>query len=86
MSLVTLDKLAEFRGKTLEEKMREKHLHEQMVSCIDFVIEKASQMDPDDPILRDLENILEVFDRRHEQVVSSIAVNENRSGANNRRY
>ncbi len=82
MTVITLEKRNEFREKPLEEKMREMHLCQQIISCIDFVIEKTSQMEPDSPLIDDLQNILDVFDRKHEQVVTSIAVNKNRSGAN----
>ena len=76
MSVTRLgDQLASASG-TFEERVKQKRLLEQMISCIDFIMEKVSSMNSKDPILDELQTLAEAFDLRHEQIVSHMVAND----------
>lgn len=82
MIVIGTNQKSEDKSKSAEDLLAEMRLYEQMISCIDFVLEKTSALDSDDPILSDLQTILETYDRRHENIVSAITANKNKKNGN----
>ena len=75
MKVINLEIAKNYPDKSSEDLMMALRLHEQMLSCLNFVLEKAQHYHPEDPGMKSLHSSIDFINDMRRKIYSEFGAN-----------
>ncbi len=81
MKVINLEIGKNYSGKSSEDLMKALRLHEQMLSCLNFVVEKAQHYHPEDPGMKSLHSSIDFINDMRQKIYTEFGANSSSAEA-----